>query len=183
MKKLLLSVFAIGVVSLAAFGATRAYFSDQDTVLGNTITTGKVDIDLRGTASTTFHLTGLMPGVWTQPMQLEIYNLGNSYPVKYRMTDRFVSNTVPNFYNKINLRVRHTYAGTENPAEWPVKFTGKLADLSLDSSSSISEILGSNITHVYYLEFQLDPSTGNSYMGASATFDLLVDAIQQEASW
>ncbi len=183
MKKLLLSIFAIGLVSLVAFGATRAYFSDQEQILGNTITTGKVDIDLRNTASSTFHLTGLMPGIWTQPMELDIYNLSDSHPVKYRITDRFVSDTIPNFYNMINVTVRHTNAGTSNPEEWPVVFTGKLGDLSLYSSSSISEILGTNITHVYYLQFQLDPSTNNTYMGGTATFDILVDAIQQEATW
>jgi predicted ribosomally synthesized peptide with SipW-like signal peptide len=47
MKKILLSFMIIGVVAVVAFGATRAYFSDTDAVLGNTITTGSLGFTLR----------------------------------------------------------------------------------------------------------------------------------------
>lgn len=44
MKRLLLSILSIGLVSVGTFAATSAYFSDQEQVLGNTITTSIVNI-------------------------------------------------------------------------------------------------------------------------------------------
>lgn len=55
MKKLLFSFLAIGLVSIGAFAATRAYFSDQATILGNQITTGFLEIDLDGLGGSVYH--------------------------------------------------------------------------------------------------------------------------------
>jgi len=80
MKKLLLSVFAIGLVSLVAFGATRAYFSDQEQILGNSIQTGTLKIELNDFGrspyqfSMNFPISNLQPGVstrWISPNGLE----------------------------------------------------------------------------------------------------------------
>jgi len=46
MKKILLSVLTIGLVSAIAFGATRAYFSDTETSAGNTFTAGSIDLGI-----------------------------------------------------------------------------------------------------------------------------------------
>jgi len=75
MKRLLLSILVIGVVSLGAFAATRAYFSDQETVLGNNITTGFLEINLDGLGGSIYHNSmrfpqNLAPGMstkWTSP--------------------------------------------------------------------------------------------------------------------
>lgn len=50
MRRILMSVFTISVVSVVAFGATRAFFSDKETSEGNTFTAGTLDliIDLDG---------------------------------------------------------------------------------------------------------------------------------------
>ncbi len=183
MKKLLFSFLTIGLVSIGAFTATRAYFSDQATVLGNSITTGKVDIDLRGPVAQKIDIPNLMPGVWTDPIKLEIFNKSDSYPVKYKFNSQDPTETITGLYWKINVRVRHTFAGTANPEAWPVVYDGMLKDLQVFSSSSISEVLNPNNTHVYYFEFQLDPTAGNTYQNGSATFDLYVNAIQKEANW
>ncbi len=157
MKKLFLSLFMIGVVSAVAIGATRAYFTDQETVLGNTIQSGRLEFDLRGAASTTFNLTGLMPGGdYTAPMELDVYNLNtplSTAPIKYRFYDNPVAESVPGLYDKINVIVKHTYAGTPNPAAWPVVYTGTLRNLLVDSTVTpgiIAPSLGVNITHVFY---------------------------------
>jgi predicted ribosomally synthesized peptide with SipW-like signal peptide len=44
MKKILLSLFLIGVVSVVALFATQAYFSDTETSTGNTFTAGAIDL-------------------------------------------------------------------------------------------------------------------------------------------
>lgn len=44
LRKILLSVFSIGVVGMVTFAATSAYFSDTEKSLGNTFTAGKLDL-------------------------------------------------------------------------------------------------------------------------------------------
>jgi predicted ribosomally synthesized peptide with SipW-like signal peptide len=181
MKRLILSILMIGLVSVVAFGATRAYFTDQETVLGNRIESGKVDFKLTGPASHTFTLENMLPGEWTEPMLLNVYNQLSTTPIKYKFYDRFVSQDEPGFYDKVNIIVRHTHAGTEDPANWPKVYEGKLKDLYVDSTSTsgiISPSLGVNITHVFYLQFQLDPSTGNKYQNKTAVFDIVADGTQ-----
>jgi predicted ribosomally synthesized peptide with SipW-like signal peptide len=181
MKRLILSVLTIGLVSVSAFAATRAYFTDQATVLGNTIETGKVDFRLTGTASQTFTLDNMLPGEWTAPMELNVYNELSTTPIKYRFYDRFVSEDVAGLYDKMNVVVRHTFAGTPNPASWPVIYSGTLGNLYVDSTTTsgiISSSLGVNITHVFYLQFQLDPSANNTYQNTSAVFDIVADGTQ-----
>jgi spore coat-associated protein N len=48
MKKILLSLLTIALVSAVAVGATRAYFSDTETSAGNTITAGTLDLKVGG---------------------------------------------------------------------------------------------------------------------------------------
>lgn len=59
MKKILMSVLTIGVVSIVTFGATQAYFSDQETSTGNTFTAGTLDL--------TIDLNGDWVNPWTGP--------------------------------------------------------------------------------------------------------------------
>lgn len=44
MKRILLSVMTIGLVSTVVFGATRAFFTDTEQKTGNTFSTGTIDI-------------------------------------------------------------------------------------------------------------------------------------------
>jgi predicted ribosomally synthesized peptide with SipW-like signal peptide len=46
MKKILLSLLTIALVSTVAFGATRAYFSDTQSSVNNTFTAGTLDLQL-----------------------------------------------------------------------------------------------------------------------------------------
>ncbi len=181
MTKITKSLVMIALVAVLAIGATGAYFTDQETVAGNTFTAGQVDIDIRGACSTPQNFTNMAPGVWTAPCHYEIYNLANSLPVKYRFYNSKVSESVAGYYNKLNVIVRHTHAGTANPGSWPIVYQGQLKNLLVDSTTTsgiISTSLGTNITHVYYMEFQLDPSTGNAYQAATATADFIFDATQ-----
>jgi hypothetical protein len=75
MKRLLLSTLLIGVVSLGAFAATRAYFSDQEAILGNQINTSFLEIKLDGLDGSVYHNSmkfpqTLAPGLstrWASP--------------------------------------------------------------------------------------------------------------------
>jgi len=49
MKKILLSLMTIGIVSAGVFGATKAFFTDTETSAGNTFSAGTIDIAVDGT--------------------------------------------------------------------------------------------------------------------------------------
>lgn len=182
---LLLAGSLIGVMAYGASGSA-AWFTDQESIVGNTVTAGEVDISINPEGSThPFTVSNLMPGDWTTNYNLGVYNSGSTVPVKYRITSDFVSDTAGGFYNLIQVRAGHTFAGT--PGNWCqegsglIKYDGPLYLLDVNSiDDGISDTLGLNITHVWQFCFGLDESTTNVYQGASATFDIVVDATQED---
>lgn len=180
MKRLLLSILTVGLVSAGAFAATRAYFSDQATIQGARIETGRVDLRLTGKASQTFTVENLLPGVWTDIMSLSLYNEHSTTPIKYRFYDSFVSHSESGLYDNVEVIVRHTSAGTTNPEGWPIIYQGKLANLYIDSTSgkTVASSLGLNITHDFFLQFRLSPSAGNQFQNEAVVFDIVADATQ-----
>jgi predicted ribosomally synthesized peptide with SipW-like signal peptide len=60
MKKILISLVTVGVVGIAAFGASRAFFSDTETSTGNTFTAGAIDLKIDNTSYVTSPETGLL---------------------------------------------------------------------------------------------------------------------------
>jgi predicted ribosomally synthesized peptide with SipW-like signal peptide len=181
MKRIAMSLMTIAAIAVMAIGATGAYFTDQKVVAGNTFTAGRVQIQINGAGAAPQTFTNMAPGVWTAPVEYQIYNLSTSLPVKYYFEDRAVSESVAGYYDKINVIVRHTNAGTPNPAGWPIVYNGTLRNLAVNSTGTpgiISPTLGTNITHVFYMQFELDPSAGNVYQGATATADFVFNATQ-----
>jgi predicted ribosomally synthesized peptide with SipW-like signal peptide len=169
-----------------AYGASgsAAWFTDQESIVNNTVTAGEVDISINTEGSThPFTVGNLMPGEWTGNYNLGVYNSGSTVPVKYRITSDFVWDSAGGFYNLINVRAAHTFAGT--PGNWCatgsglIKYEGPLYLLDVNSiDDAISDTLGLNITHVWQLCFGLDSTTTNNYQDASATFNIVVDATQ-----
>lgn len=51
MKKILLSLITVGVVSAVAIGASRAFFTDTEKSVGNTFTAGAIDLQIDSKAS------------------------------------------------------------------------------------------------------------------------------------
>jgi hypothetical protein len=184
-KKIFFSFLVIGLVGVIAFGATRAYFTAGDEVLGNTIAAGQLDLDLLGAVSQGVHIEDLMPSKteWTAPMQLGIYNTAlSTSEVKYKFHSEFDSESVPSFYDLLRVRVRHFHANGD-PLTWPIVYEGPLKDMVIISNETpgiISPTLDTNTTHKYYLEFRLASSAGNEYQGASATFDIVAISTQPE---
>ncbi|MFC1653666.1 TasA family protein [Patescibacteria group bacterium] len=65
MKKIVLSLAMISLVSYAAFNATMALFSDTETSTGNTFTAGSLDLDVdgnNGTNTVKFTVSNMRPG-------------------------------------------------------------------------------------------------------------------------
>src|SRR3989339_1322493 len=83
MRKILTSLLAISVLSLVVIFGTKAYFSDTETSVGNTITAGTIDIavDSQNPWDETFteQLTDIKPGsVYAKDLTFTIQNVGNN---------------------------------------------------------------------------------------------------------
>ncbi len=185
MRRIIVSLFIIAAMTVTTIGATRAYFSSQDTITGNTLGAGKLKVILRADSGSTvpINIANMAPGIWSSLTNIGVENPNtpdSTMPLKYRFYDQKTSESVGGFYDKIWVRVRHTWAGT--PGTWPIVWEGKLKDLYIDSPTySITAPTGGlNVwnTHVYQLEFKLDEGASNTYQGQSATFDLVVYATQ-----
>jgi len=62
MRKILLSILTIGLVSSLTIGATQAYFSDTETIPNNTFAAGDLDLELGGQATLPFSVSNVVPG-------------------------------------------------------------------------------------------------------------------------
>lgn len=187
MKKLLLGLLTVGIVSVIAIGATRAYFTDSATVDDNTFTAGKLDFTLNGdmTETKSIDLGPMEPGVEYGPYEMKVYNKNlpaSTMDMKYRFDASRESQTVPGFYGKLNVRAVHgfcdgSYPGDVNPTN---DFTGRLADMTWDSTTDSigSGRLSPNITHCFAFYFELDSSAGNEFQGAGAVVDINVEGTQ-----
>jgi hypothetical protein len=175
----LLGLLLTGIMAFGLIGSA-AWFTDQDTV-PVTGTTGQIDFKVAGADSAGITLTNLLPGEWSDPYEVNVYNQvpSTTTAVKYRITDAFTAQSVGGLYQLINVNVRHTFCGTPNPAAWPSVYSGPVEDLDVNSiDDAISDTLGLNITHCYYYQFQLDETAGNAFQNQSVSFDLVFDATQ-----
>lgn len=63
MKKILMSVMVVALVSVVGYGATQAYFSDTETSEDNSFTSGVLDLQVEGEDSIVpFTVTNIVPG-------------------------------------------------------------------------------------------------------------------------
>jgi predicted ribosomally synthesized peptide with SipW-like signal peptide len=98
MKKILLSVLTIGAVAALAFGASRAFFSDVETSIGNIFEAGDLDLQIDSTA----HYAGLIctPGTEGATWQPEVDQVtsrpdlvddpcGGTWPAKDLVNEKF----------------------------------------------------------------------------------------------
>jgi len=78
MKRILMSVLTIGLVSSVSFGATRALFTDTETSHANTFTTGTIDISVGDEPWTDgFELLDMKPS-YTNYINFTVHNDGTN---------------------------------------------------------------------------------------------------------
>ena len=163
-------VMALGVVT------TGAWFTDSENV-AVTATSGEVDITV---TPSSFTVSNLVPGVYTDNFDVDVYNQGSTIPVKYRITDQYTGGDGA-FFNEIYVRVHHGHCIGGDRGTYPVVYEGPLQNLDWSSlSSAVSTSLGVNITHCYAFDFALASTAGNSFQNLSTSFNLVVDATQVE---
>ncbi len=167
---LLVATMSLGIVT------SGAWFTDTDTV-AVTATAGDLDIEANPVS---FSVDDLMPGVWSAPQEITIYNTANSTTaVKYRITDAAGTESVAGFFNKIRVRIVQLHCGSTSEANAPVEVA--LSNLNLTNATSTHPSgLPVNWTHCYSLQFSLATNTGDAFKDASASFDIVIDATQPE---
>ncbi len=188
MKKILASLMMVVLVSVGAFGATRAYFTDTET-LSNDFTAGKLAVELRGDYSagivipveaTQAFKGGMAPGVEFGPYAVQVYNKGwgqSTIPVKYAWTSKYVDGSA--LYDMIDVKVREGNCDWLGQAWFTGGFLyqGKLKDMHNYVATQMGP-LNPNITRCTWFYFTLDPLANNTLQGANTTFDLVLNATQ-----
>jgi len=189
-KKILISLGIIGVVAAISLGVTGAWFSDEEPIVGNNFQSGTLDIK-QGVNDLPVTLTGLMPGVVTDPQKLQMGNNGTLGAIIDKISVTSWANNDIDDDNKVGVS---TYAQKVNVAisdevGRPL-WKGTLSDLNggnaIDGTDKVFLAKkGSGINYTtrdYWFTFQLDSSVDNNYQGEGISATLSVNATQLKDS-
>lgn len=173
-----------GVMTYGVVGSA-AWFTDKDAVEGNTVAAGTLSIDVRSEESVTqpFAIENLAPGgEWDGPYPFGIYNDGTLNAL-YDITSGNITQSAAGFKHKVNVKlIPYFGGGFSDTCSGPAAYEGSLADLSATTHDHVyGDPLSVNWTHPWKICFALDSSAGNDLQGATATFDIVVDAYQPES--
>jgi predicted ribosomally synthesized peptide with SipW-like signal peptide len=190
MKRILTSLVLILLVASVTASATSSYFTDQETLTGNSLTAGKLDVQLRGKTTlfaepivinldTTQYFTGgLIPGVPSESHVIAVYNQGwglSTIPLKYRWTANLTGGS-DLLFNKLN--VKYEDGNCWEPAlpgdEMKVIYEGPLNGLNASPNKEVSP----NITRCSWFTYTLPADAGNEYQALNSQFNLVLDATQ-----
>jgi predicted ribosomally synthesized peptide with SipW-like signal peptide len=176
---ILVGVMAFGVVGSAA------WFTDQDGIDDSSIGAGVLSIDVRSEegVSQPFTIENLAPGGdWDGPYPFGVYNDGTLNAL-YDIGVADIVQSVGGFKNKVNVKLIPYFGGAfDDTCTGSAAYLGTLAGLSATTSDHVyGDPLLVNWTHPWKICFALDSSAGNGYQGATATFDIVVDAYQPES--
>lgn len=192
MKKILLSLAMIAMVSTVAVGATRAYFTGQGSSINNTVAAGTIVLLPGLNSGPIMAISNLEPGLYkynvgdaftydslnpaTNLPMLHIQNMG-SLTFKYRMYATFGSQSVGGFWELLWVRV---YRAEGSSNTYVKKWEGLLKDMDTNIGSFMSGVgnLAPGSSHDWRFDIGLDSTANNTYQGASSTFNFVVDATQ-----
>ncbi len=184
MKKIILSLAIIAVVGGLVGGATWAYFADQAEVSGNTISTGNVDLEIRGIG---WHTTGEYYDAITFDMEWDnIYpGWSDSYDIQFRN-----ESSIDSGLDVIPSLERESGAGQQLRDVITLQFvsdSGQTDTLTLeewrDNKDVLEHLASSEEGEEWTLKFEF-PGTGEDQSDLQNSeefeFDLVFDGIQAE---
>jgi len=191
MKKIIISLAVIGIVAGVTLGITGAWFRDKEPIAGNNFQSGTLNIK-QGVNDLPVTLTGLMPGVVTDPQKLQMGNDGTLGAIIDKISVTSWANNDIDAVSKIGAGA---YAQKVNVAisdevGRPL-WKGTLSDLSGDGNAidgtdkTFLAKKGSGINYTtrdYWFTFQLDSSVDNNYQGEGISATLSVNATQLKDS-
>jgi predicted ribosomally synthesized peptide with SipW-like signal peptide len=184
MKKILFSILSLGVVAVVAIGATRAYFSDTEEILGNTIETGILEITGTGTTTVPTVISNWQPGE-NQSKRVYFQNTGTLPIGKFTVNMENVDDPL-GLLSQVQVRVTcdDVNFAVPRPPVYPTSLWINLvegldnADLLTGSHGTVDTIpVGEN--HNCKITYRMiSTADSNDYQGTSASFDLVFFAEQ-----
>ncbi len=189
MKKIILSLVVITLMTASSIGATRAYFSDTATITGNTLSTGALELRVNGeptVVGATF--TGVVPVDGFEDGSVSpVYALQNYGPpwfagpssVDAKSLVLNVENANDNgsgLWQKVMIRIE---VGRLSGAMEHTVYEGKLEDLidvDLFAGHWSELIVGSTQDMRYTVYLPESGSDQGSLMGSELTWDFVIEA-------
>jgi len=188
MRRILTSLFMIGVVTALVTGATSAYFTDTAEIKGVTFSTGNADLRIANSERTT------PPGWADNPSGVSIFEfneekwypgkevheslyLGNfsQSPVALAVSAKITSysETIGGLGNVFLMKLGSSDWHTLN---WWRNHTVELLNVPYAADHSSSNL--NNFARLLKVWIKMDPNAGNAYTGGSISFNLHFDAEQ-----
>ncbi|MFA4818107.1 MAG: SipW-dependent-type signal peptide-containing protein [Parcubacteria group bacterium] len=194
MKNIIKSLVIVVAVAAVASVATWAVFSDTDSVTGNTVATGTLNLTVNESAGKPFSISGAYPGYVSGWEYIDIYNQG-SLPFEAQMSFNQTSGSGA-LYNELTIELV-TSGGDSICANGgfgeTTIYSGKI--INYDPTTVVSSIAywhnanetdgsgpNDNIragwSERVCQRVGVDSGAGNGIQGTSVTFDEIVDALQ-----
>jgi predicted ribosomally synthesized peptide with SipW-like signal peptide len=179
MKKILLSIMTIVlVVSAAAYG-TRAYFTDTESVTGNTFSTGTIAISVGGSQTGGFSLKDMKPG-YTDYINFTVNNDGSN-PVNLLKkvvvsSDSAGLSTVIDY--DMNVEV-YTGANGSGTMLWhQMLYDKNVTFSSINDKDMFMGMVPKGGSMKVSQSYHMQELAGNTYQGQTMTFDITVTGEQ-----
>lgn len=159
LKRIAMSLATIAAVAVLAIGATGAYFSDEERILGNTVATGTLELAVDHGENKPWDISNFAPGYatpWEWASVTNTGSIGGNLTVTAQQTGGSTD-----LYDALNIEVRLNNSGG------PVLYNGPVNGLS------IAAFLNAGQTRMAVQRIYL-PDNGqdqNYLQGLSTTFD------------
>jgi len=182
--KIILSLVVIAAVSAIAVGGTLAYFSDTETVAGNTFASATLSIKNNTPAWSVlpFTLTNFKPGddirryiTITNDGTIDIGSLKISATNKMD-PDKLLENIKVAVYNEVEDFDQGIYSpdwGKGQPvSDWLTNVNVLGTPVYVNPGNTTGTVLAAGKNTVVQLWFRVPADLGNEFQGKSATFDI-----------
>ncbi len=192
MKRIVIALALILLAGSVAVGSSLALFSDQEAILGNTISTGTLQLTLNKSAGKPYGVTNAYPGYLSTVEYMDVFNSG-TLPFEAVFTPQYASGDTP-LYNFLRLKLWTDIDSNCSTMGWGehVIWDGLMSTMPSTTVSSQTywghgnESDGSgpndNVRVGWSVrlcqQVGVDNSADNSVMGKSVVFNEVVDAVQ-----
>jgi len=181
MKRIVLSLMTVVMLLALTAGATSAVFTSQAKVVGNTWSTGKLEIRIDKQVSIPgFVVDNSVPGdKKTGGFEIENYNLANfggtstlpAKSIKISAVRTLTGHDSEKLYDKLRVKIKSTVGWNTVTV-----FTGDLEDLVNKQILLPGNTLPIGWSMPMEYEVSLPDGLGNDYQGLTTRFDFVVDA-------
>lgn len=182
LRKSLAVLLAVGLINIMALGVINsgAWFTAGATVPVSAAA-GHLNLTLSGPAAQGMVLKDLAPADddWVKPFFQDVtVKADATMDIKLKLSAVKVSETVPGFFDKLNVRV---FKCGQAPCDtmWWVHYqplyVGKVANLSITDLN-----MDPGESNCYHFEFQLDKTAGNVFQKAEAKLNIVFSATQKD---